>query len=78
MCLAYIFSVPGSILHFRVCNDTIFLMQENIISLNRGDDWIFNIDKDTVLKAGDEIVAVGNQGSENLLKKFADGKIKGI
>jgi len=50
----------------------------NIISFNRGDEWIFNINKDTVLKVGDDIVAVGNEGSENLLKKFADGKIKGV
>ena len=50
----------------------------NIISLKRGEDWIFNINKDTVLKPGDEIVAVGKKGSEDLLRKFAEGKIKGI
>ncbi len=50
----------------------------NIISVRRGEEWIFSIDKETVLKAGDMVVVVGNKESESLLKKFADGRIKGV
>jgi len=50
----------------------------NIISINRGEDWLFGINKNTVLKAGDTIVAVGSKGSEELLEKFASGRLKTI
>jgi uncharacterized protein with PhoU and TrkA domain len=48
----------------------------NIISIKRGDEWIFGINKETALKAGDMIVAVGRKDSEKLLKNFAEGKTK--
>jgi uncharacterized protein with PhoU and TrkA domain len=48
----------------------------NVISIKRGDKWIFNIDKKTLLKEGDFLVGVGTAEGENIFKKTASGKIK--
>ncbi len=50
----------------------------NIISIRRGEEWFFDINKDTELRPEDVIVAVGRKDSEKLLKNFADGKTKAV
>jgi uncharacterized protein with PhoU and TrkA domain len=46
-----------------------------IIGLRRRDNWIFNIDKDTIIEEGDEIVVVGSSHAQKLLKDAINNKL---
>ena len=65
-----------------LCNKTIgelklrTFTRVNIISIKRGDKWIFGINKNTLLKEGDFLVGVGTAEAEQAFKKVANGKIK--
>ncbi|MFO8016305.1 MAG: TrkA C-terminal domain-containing protein [Candidatus Woesearchaeota archaeon] len=45
-----------------------------IIGIKRKDSWIFNIDKDTKMMPGDEVIAVGTYNGDRTFKKRAQEK----
>lgn len=44
-----------------------------IIAIKREDSWTFNINKDTITKEGDILIAVGPKEAKDSLKRFAAG-----
>ena len=46
-----------------------------IISIRRGDSWIYGPDKDTVIIAGDVLIAKGSETGTEIIEKLADGEI---
>ncbi|MEM4260284.1 MAG: TrkA C-terminal domain-containing protein [Candidatus Woesearchaeota archaeon] len=51
------------------------LTRGTIVGIKRNDNWIFNINKDTTLDAGDEIVLVGSAHTEKLIRDAINNKI---
>ena len=50
----------------------------NVVAIKRNNDWLFDINGDTLVKSGDQLVAVGPEEAEELLKKLAKGKLKSL
>jgi len=48
----------------------------NILSIKRGDKWIFRINRDTKIYEGDSLVGVGPAGAQPIFRKLAAGRIK--
>ena len=46
-----------------------------IISIRRGDSWIYGPDKNTVILAGDVLIAKGSETGTEIIEKLADGEI---
>ncbi|WP_409201101.1 potassium channel family protein [Methanobrevibacter sp. DSM 116169] len=46
-----------------------------IISIRRGDSWIFGPNRDTVIYEGDVLIAKGSETGSEVLKKLASGEI---
>ena len=46
-----------------------------IISIRRGDSWIYGPDKNTVLLVGDVLIAKGSETGTEIIEKLADGEI---
>ncbi len=46
-----------------------------IISIRRGDSWIYGPDKHTVLLVGDVLIAKGTETGTEIIEKLADGEI---
>ena len=46
-----------------------------IISIRRGDSWIYGPDKNTVILAGDVLIAKGSETGTEIIEKLADGEM---
>ncbi len=46
-----------------------------IISIRRGDSWIYGPDKDTVIIAGDVLIAKGSETGTEIIEKLASGEM---
>ncbi|WP_297983621.1 potassium channel family protein [uncultured Methanobrevibacter sp.] len=46
-----------------------------IISIRRGDSWIYGPDKDTVIIPGDVLIAKGSETGAELLEKLSEGEM---
>ncbi|MDO5850481.1 MAG: potassium channel family protein [Methanobacteriaceae archaeon] len=46
-----------------------------IISIRRGSNWIYGPDKDTIILAGDVLIAKGSEAGTEILEKLANGEI---
>ena len=47
-----------------------------IISIRRGDSWIYGPDKNTVILAGDVLIAKGSETGTEIIEKLADGEMQ--
>ncbi|ADC48059.1 TrkA domain-containing protein [Methanobrevibacter ruminantium M1] len=46
-----------------------------IISIRRGDSWIYGPDKNTVIIAGDVLIAKGSEAGTEIIEKLAEGEM---
>ena len=46
-----------------------------IISIRRGDSWIYGPDKNTVIIAGDVLIAKGTEAGTEIIEKLAEGEM---
>ena len=66
---------PSSELANQTLGDLLLVNRtgERVISIRRGDSWIYGPDKNTLIVEGDVLIAKGTEAGSEVLEKLADG-----
>ena len=66
---------PNSDLANQTLGDLLLVNRtgERVISIRRGDSWIYGPDKNTLIVEGDVLIAKGTEAGSEVLEKLADG-----